>query len=215
MIARQTLLVLSLALVAVQPLAAKDKVKQPPVETVTCEGVFGPESSEALVKQTFGAENVVTGTVHGPEGIEMLATTVFSDDPDRSMEFGWWDEENLRYLSYVELAPSQQTPGGVRIGMSVAEVEAINGAPFTINGFWWDYGGNAMIEKGALANPDEGCRFWIRFATMEEYSEDIDVTPIAGEVTVPSSEPLLEQLGARVVSISLAYPWPDELPQPE
>ena len=215
---RISLVALSLALVAA-PVMAKDKVKADAAEpvVVTCEGVFGPKSTDALVRETFGDENVETGMVYGVEGIEFMATTVFPDDPERVMQFSWWDEDNLEYLSSVELAPSQETPTGVKIGMSVAEVEAINGAPFTIGGFWWDYGGGAVFEKGALADADpaDGCGFWLRFAPKDEYPEGTDVTPVSGEVTVPSSEPLLETLDVRVQSINLGYAWPEELPQPE
>lgn len=213
---RISLVALSLAL-AVVPSVAKDKVKSAPLApvAVTCDGVFGPKSSDVLVRDTFGADNVETGTVYGVEGMELMATTVYPDDPERAMQFSWWDEEKLEYLSSLELAPRQETPTGVKIGMSVAEVEAINGAPFTIGGFWWDYGGGAVFEKGALANPETGCGFWIRFAPSEDYPQDLDVTPVSGEVTVPSSEPLLETLDVRVQSISLGYPWPEELPQPE
>lgn len=215
MIARISLIALSLAMLAIAPVAAKDKTKSAGGETVTCEGVFGRKSSDALVRQTFGDENVETGTVYGVEGIELLATTVFPDDPQRRMQFTWWDEDKLEYLGSVELAPGQQTPEGVRIGQTVAEVEAINGAPFTINGFWWDYGGGAMFENGALKSPEEGCSFRLRFAPRDDYPESLDITPVAGEVQVPSSEPLLKELDVRVSEVSLGYPWPEELPQPE
>lgn len=216
MIARISLLALSLALVAV-PAVAKDKAKTAPAApvAVTCDGVFGPKSSDTLVRETFGEDNVETGMVYGVEGIEFMATTVFPNEPDRVMQFSWWDEEKLEYLSSLELAPSQETPTGIKIGMSVKEVEAINGEPFTIGGFWWDYGGGAVFETGALANPETGCGFWIRFAPTDDYSEDVDVTPVSGEVTVPSSEPLLETLDVRVQSINLGYAWPEELPQPD
>lgn len=215
MIARISLIALSLAILASAPALAKDKTKTTESETVTCEGVFGRKSSDALVRETFGDENVETGTVYGVEGIELLATTVFPDDPQRRMQFTWWDEDKLEYLGSVELAPSQQTPAGVKIGQSVAEVEAINGAPFAINGFWWDYGGGAMFETGALTSPEEGCGFWLRFAPKDDYPENLDITPVAGEVEVPSSEPLLKELDVRVSELTLGYPWPEELPQPE
>lgn len=216
MLARSALVAASFALVAAAPLAAKEKKAEPALasaETVTCDGVFGRKSSEALVKETFGADNVETGMVSGPEGMEVLATTVYPTDPKRMMEFSWWDEEKLEYLGSMDLSPSQQTPTGVRIGMTVAEVEAINGAPFTVGGFWWDYGGAGVFEKGKLVNPDEGCGFWIRFAPKDDYPADLNVDAVAGEVTVPSSEPLLKTLDVRVQSISLGYPYPDELPQ--
>lgn len=216
MIARLSLLALSLAMIAAAPVVAKDKAApSAAAETVSCEGVFGPKSSAAAVTEAFGADNVVTGMVDGPEGSEVLATTVYPNDPTRVMEFGWWDEEKREYPSYVELSPSQITPTGVKIGMSVAEVEAINGAPFSINGFWWDYGGNGVFETGALVNPETGCGFWLHFSPKDEYPESLDTSAIAGEVTVPSKEPLLKELDVRVTQITLGYAWPDDLPQPD
>ena len=214
MFARLPLVVLTTALVAAAPVAAKDKPKAEATayETVTCDGVYGRTSSDALVKETFGPENVKTGTAYGAEGMEFMATTVYPDDPQRVIEFSWWDEDKLDYLGSVELSPSQQTPTGVRIGMSVAEVEKINGAPFTVGGFWWDYGGNAVFEKGKLVNPEDGCGFWLRFAPAEDYPSDLNVDAVSGEVTVPSSEPLLKTLDVRVQSITLGYPYPAELP---
>ena len=216
MLARLSLIALATALLAAAPVAAKDKVKAADSDTLACAGVYGPESNEALVKETFGAENVVTGMVYGPEGIEMIATTVYPDDPERKMEFGWFDDENLTYLSYVELSPSQAAPGGVKLGMSVADVVALNGQPFIVGGFWWDYGGYANIESGTLAGEQEGgCYISIRFSPEEDYPADLDVTAIAGEVQVPSYEPLLAKLDTRVGVLSVGYAWPDALPQPE
>ncbi|MGV8853814.1 MAG: hypothetical protein ACOH2L_04150 [Devosia sp.] len=204
--------VLMLVALVVVSAQAKDKVK-PVAETVSCDGVLGPKSSEALLIETFGKDNVVTGMVPGAEGEDSLGTTVFPNDPNRKMVFGWWDEENRSYLSYVDLAPDQTTPTGARIGMSVAEIEALNGAPFTVGGFWWDYGGYAAFDTGKLAYPDAGCGFNLRFDITADIPADVDANAVAGEVTLPSAEPLLKQLDAHVVGISLGYPYPDELPQ--
>ena len=210
------LLLALLCCIAAAPAAAKDKgAPAAPAEEVACSGVFGPDSSEALVIETFGAENVVTGTVPGPEGTELIATTVFPDDPERSMEFGWFDEENFTRLSYVELSPSQTTPGGVRIGQTVAEVEALNGQPFEVGGFWWDYGGYANIESGTLAELEGGCHLSIRFSPGESYPDDTDVTSVSGEVQVSSDDPLLAEIDTRVQVLAIGYPWPDDLPMPE
>lgn len=216
MSARPVLALFALALLASTPVAAKDKTKPAPMpEEVACSGVYGPDSSEARVIETFGADNVVTGIVPGPEGSEILATTVYPDDPEQSMQFGWWDEDKREYLSYVELSPSQTAPGGARIGMTVAEIVKLNGAPFTINGFWWDYGGYAFIESGAFAMSSEGCSVSIRFDSTLDAPADTNLDAIAGEVTVPSDEPLLETLGMKVNVLSINYPWPEELPQPD
>ena len=211
MIARLSALALCAAL-AITPVLAKDKSAAPAPaasDALACEGVFGPQSSEATLVETFGADNVVTGQVPGPEGTEMLATTIFPNDPQKTMQVGWWDEDNLERLAYVDLAPSQTGPLGVHIGMTPAEVEALNGKPFMIGGFWWDYGGYANIETGKLTDLPGGCYLSLRFSPQDEYPADLDVSAVSGEVQVPSDEPLLEQLDTRVQVVSLSYPSPE------
>jgi hypothetical protein len=97
----------------------------------------------------------------------------------------------------------------------VAEVEALNGEPFKVGGFWWDYGGYANIESGKLAQLEGSCYLSIRFSPGENYSDDIDVTPVSGEVQVSSDDPLLAEIDTRVQVLTLGYPWPEDLPMPE
>lgn len=205
---RAPLISLALLAVALSPAFAKEKAASP--AEVSCTGAFAADSSEARLIDAFGKANVTTGMVPGPEGMEMLATTVFPDDPEKTMRFGWWDEDKREYLSYVDLAPSQSAPRGVRQGMSVAEIEAINGAPFSLNGFWWDYGGYAWFETGVLAPTEGGCSLMLRFDSTGDVPEGVDVTPIAGDITVPSGEALLKTLDVRVSQVSLGYPLPDD-----
>lgn len=171
---------------------------------LTCDGPFAPDSSEAKLVEAFGRENVVTGEVPGPEGSTMLATTIFPDDESRKIEVGWWDEENLTDLAYFTVPPGDTSPQGVRTGMTVKEVEALNEGPFEMQGFWWDYGGYANFSGGRLGAPEEGCLVSVRFAPTVEFSGDVEA--VAGDVLVPSTEPLLEQLDVRVESLSVSYP---------
>lgn len=197
--------VLLCACLVLTPALANDKT------SFSCTGVFGPDSSEALLKQTYGAENVVTGQVPGAYDQQMLATTVFPNDPDKSMQFVWWDEDTREGLLSVDLPPSIDGPGGVHIGMPVAEVLDINGKPFTMSGFWWDYGGYDKIEQGALAYHDgSGCYLSLHFAPADDYPQDLDVSAVSGDVTVAADEPLLEKLDTRVSFVSISYPGEDE-----
>jgi len=175
-------------------------------EQLTCDGPFAADSSEAGLVEAFGRANVVTGEVPGPEGSTILATTIFPNDEAKKIEVGWWDEENLTQLAYFTIPSADTSPQGVRTGMTVKEVEALNGAPFDMQGFWWDYGGYANFTGGALGAPDEGCIVSVRFAPTVEAPQDLDVEAISGEVQVPSDEPLLEKLDVRVESVSVSYP---------
>lgn len=188
------------------PTFAKDKTSPAAGETVACEGVYGADSSEDLVIETFGADNVTSGFVDGPEGSQYIATTVYPGDPEREMIFSWFDEDRMAQTSFIQLSPSQTGPHGVRLGMTPAEVEAINGQAFDIGGFWWDYGGSAPIDEGSLAGPMDGdCYVSIRFSPQDEIPASIDVTPVSGEVVVRSDLPLLAEIGTRVTSLSLGY----------
>ena len=174
----------------------------------TCEGPFAIDSSEARLIETYGADNVVTGIVPGPEGTEMLATTVFPDNAKKTMQFVWWDEANLSGPSYIEMPAKMVSPGGVRIGLSLAEVEALNGEPFKLSGFGWDYGGYAGFESGALSDLPGDCILSLRF-DPSIYPEGVDTTATSGDRELSSDDPLLAKMQVRVYSMSVGYPHPD------
>jgi len=173
---------------------------------LTCDGPFAADSSEARLVESFGRDNVVTGDIPGPEGSIILATTVFPNDPEKQMEFGWWDEAGLTQLAYFTVPANDMAPQGVKAGMTVKEVEALNEGPFDLQGFWWDYGGYANFTGGRLGAPEQGCLVSVRFAPTADYPQDLNVDAISGEMTVPSTEPLLEEVDARVESVSVSYP---------
>lgn len=195
---RRSLIPLPALLLLAQPALAAE---------VTCEGAFAADSSEERLVELFGATNVTTGEVPGPEGTTVIATTVFPNDPGKTLRFGWWDEAAKRELSYVELPPGTGI-AGLMDGMTVREVEALNGEAFTMTGFWWDYGGYAGFQSGRLADIPGGCYISVSFEPMAESPAGLDVEPVSGDREVPSTEPLLQTLDVRIVSLSIGYPFP-------
>jgi len=177
-------------------------------EEIVCEGAFAIDSSEARLIEIYGADNVWTGIVPGPEGTEMLATEVFRDQPKKRLQFVWWDEDQRKDPSYIELGSKLVGPGGVRAGMRLAEVEAINGEPFTLSGFGWDYGGSAWIKSGKLADLPGDCMLTLRFFAAD-YPPGTDYSAITGDIEVESTNPLLETVGAYLAWVSVGYPHPD------
>mgnify|MGYP001218799990 CR=1 FL=1 len=177
-------------------------------EEIRCEGVFAADSSAERVAEVFGKDNVVTGETPGPEGSTYIATTVFPNDPARTMIFGWWDEEAHRDLANVTL-PAGDSIAGLKPGLTVKEVEALNGEPFIMTGFWWDYGGYAGFQSGALSSIAGGCIVSVSFSPDESIITDgMNTDPVSGDIEVPSGEPLLETLNVRVESVSIGYPFP-------
>jgi hypothetical protein len=177
-------------------------------EEIACTDAFAIDSSEQRLIDIYGAENVETGTVPGPEGTEMLATRVFPGDPQRQLEFVWWDEENLAEPSFIDLGTKLVGPGGVHVGMRLDELEAVNEGPFSLYGFGWDYGGSAGFETGPLSELEGNCRINVRLAPRI-YPDGLDLSSVMGDRQISSDDPLLDQIDVRVDSVSIGYAHPD------
>ena len=48
--------------------------------------------------------------------------------------------------------------------MGITDVEALNGEPFTLSGFFWDYGGSAGFDTGKLSGLAGGCVLNLQFS---------------------------------------------------
>lgn len=178
---------------------------------ITCEGVFNQKATLAEIETAFGKQNVVTGEVPGPEGTTMIATTIYPGDPERTMQVRWWDEEKSTYLAGLTLAKGDTGPGGVKVGMPIEQVQAINGEPFALMGFYWDYGGSAGFESGRLSDLPGGCYLNLQLSpTLETLPEDVS-SAISGDIELRSDQP--EVLAAKVAvwEVNLGYAYPEEL----
>ena len=220
MLIRVPLAALCAAMLVAAPVAAKEKTKSiqsgpAHEEAFACAGVLGADTTEAAIRAHYGDANVVTGTVYGPEGMELLGTTIYPGQEGRQIEVLWHDEDALAYPSSVDVPRGVTAPNGVRLGMTINEVEALNGQPFKLGGFWWDYGGYAWIEIGNLYEPDPHCHVGYRFSPADDYPETIDTTSVAGDIELNSDMPLLDEIGTRVTYVSVGYPWPEHIPLPE
>lgn len=173
-----------------------------------CAGPFGPESSEAFLTELFGSGNVVSETIDGPEGTTLDATLVFPDDPARRIVVLWQDEaQRARPAAIIVRDESTWVgPGGVRLGSALAEVEAVNQAPFNVLGFGWDYGGAASFPRGALSDIPGGCIMSLSFDLdwSQEYGPEFDA--IMGDQQLSSDNEMLRAAAPTVSEIAVGYP---------
>ena len=173
-----------------------------------CAGPFGPDGSEAFLAQLFGRENVVSEIIDGPEGTTLDATLVFPNDPARRLVVLWQDEvQRARPAAIIIREESDWIgPGGVRLGSALAEVEAVNGAPFNVLGFGWDYGGAAGFPNGTLADIPGGCIMSLSFDLdwSKEFGPEFDA--IMGDQQLGSDDPLLRAAVPTVSEIAVGYP---------
>lgn len=196
----------ALPVVAMLPLLSLAQTSEP--MHLECAGPFGPDSSEAFLAQIFGADNVVTETIDGPEGTTLDSTLLFPNNPARRLIVLWQDEiGRVRPAAIIVRDDAMWVgPGGVHLGSGLDEVEAINGGPFRVLGFGWDYGGAASFPSGRLSEIPGGCVMSLSFDIdwTLSYGPEFDV--IMGDQELSSDDEMLRAASPRVSEIAVGYP---------
>lgn len=112
-------------------------------------GPIRPSSSIDDLVRLFGLENVRQQTVYGAEGTEKYeASVIFPETPNQLIVF-WKDNQYGIVPSSVSIrqqGSAWKTVQGIQIGTTLAELNAINGRPFSFFGFGWDYGGSVHVQ---------------------------------------------------------------------
>jgi hypothetical protein len=103
------------------------------------------------LRQIYGAERVRDHLVQVGEGFVCRGSKIEFPGGD-SLEITWIDETSRRRPDTVAvLGDRWATQEGLRLGSTLQELEAMNGAPFSLSGFGWDYGGTVGTwNAGAL-----------------------------------------------------------------
>jgi hypothetical protein len=142
------------------PAPPKTEVEPKPVavpETWELPGTLGPLTTRLELDARFGKTNVREETFNGAEGIGTYpALVVFPDDPRKRLELVL-DADNpdapIRELRVASGDSLWHDASGLRTGMTLAELVALNGAPVSFYGLGWDYGGTVQDwHGGKLAN---------------------------------------------------------------
>lgn len=196
-------------LASVTSAQAQQPAAQPaatPPLTLACSGPFAKDSSHAKLQQAFGSQFVAIQKVDGAEGETFEASVLYRSEPSRRLEVTWQDDKKRSGLSSASAKkPSTWTgPEGIRIGMTLDEVAKINGQPFKLNGFEWDYGGYVVDLKGKLASLPGGCGLMLRFSpgmTLDAKKH----AGLIGEKKLSSSDAKLLTVKPVLVSWSVGY----------
>lgn len=145
------------------------------------------------------------------EGFCVEGAMMFPDSPD-AVEIAWSDSAHSRpaFARIRSAGARWTTPAGVHIGMTLEELERINGEPVAFSGFGWDYGGTASWSEDKAENddvmfllelaPDSASETWVR--ENPRYEE------IIGERTITSDHPLIQEMTIRVRGMSLRWAEP-------
>jgi hypothetical protein len=144
------------------PAAVRERSAPPAsAHTVTCGGIFAKDSSHLKLAMTFDSKNITFTDVDASNGTKVPASVLFPNDPKRRLEV-WWSNQTARSGTYLIVINGKSTwsaPGGLRLGLTLQQLEKLNKKAFKLKGF--DKDGVATIsdwDEGELANLPGGCK---------------------------------------------------------
>ncbi|GAB3173858.1 hypothetical protein [Telluribacter humicola] len=177
-------------------------------------GNVRPESTEVGLIEHLGAENVRRDTIYIGEGEYRIGTTLFKGTSDEA-QILWKDTTNWAYPELVRIIPAVRpqdsqwlVEGGVRIGASLKETEQLNGKPFELYGFGWDYGGTVSDWKGGKLTYSKGGKTYLGAIFVYEYKEaeqDTLAEKVMGDGRFMSSNPVMQQLNPHIYSLEIRF----------
>lgn len=172
------------------------------------------ESLESL-QERFGAANVRVDDIPLAEGEMTRGVVLFPDDPSRRAYVHFVDAEHLRGLELIRIVDPESTWSlgeGLRMGTTLAELVARNGAPIEFSGFGWDYGGAIAGFRGGALEPRsaQGAQTGFRLSPRPGLDPERENALPNGDATFSSDDPQFGDIGTSVVigELTLAYPRP-------
>ena len=198
--------------VAALSLAACGQNTSPPASNVASPGAselilscanFAGVTPTTLTER-FGAENVTTQTLPGPEGESYEATLVFANDPARRLEIGW-NEDKSAIASATVGDPGTQWHGaeGYTIGTPIADIERLNVMPFKLWGFDWDYGGWVSDWSVGTFSQTPGCNTRMRFEPRNNAN-----TSASGDSEFASNDAAMRDADPAVAAFGVMFSGP-------
>jgi len=182
-------------------------------ETWELPGSLGPLTTRLELDARFGKANVREETFDGAEGIGTYpALVIFPDDPRKRLELVL-DADNpdapIRELRVPTAGSIWHDASGLRTGMTLGELVALNGAPVTFYGLGWDYGGTVQDWHGGKLANGVGERLFHRITLAARKQEDGDALPL-GDGTFRSDDAKWPTIGKDLVVAELGISWPHE-----
>jgi hypothetical protein len=180
--------------------AAKSRV-------IACSGVFSKDSSHLRLAMTFDTKNVTFTDVASSAGSKVPASVLFPNDPKQRLEV-WWTNPAARsqtYLIVINGKSGWTAPGGMKLGLTLAQLEKLNHKPFKVKGF--DKDGTASVsdwDGGLLANLAGGCKSGMSLQADPKAAPDA-IAALSADKEYSSSDPAMRAVKPTVSEILIGY----------
>ncbi|CAN5511793.1 hypothetical protein BH10CYA1_BH10CYA1_53030 [soil metagenome] len=172
--------------------------------------ILGQTTSEKNLVGYFGANNVKHQKVSLGEGETADGTVIFPNDAKRRASFVWKNtkKRDLPERIFVWDTPSSwQLPNEITTGTTLIALEKMNGKPFKMSGFDWDYGGNVLSWNGgkletALKSKSGKVSATLQLVPTSKHYPD----ELIGDREISSSNANMRKLNPTVGTVNILAP---------
>jgi len=176
-------------------------------------GAITPQTSESDLKRIYGRRNVQSTEVSLGEGEYESGTVIYPNDPTRIIEIVWKDARRKRFPKRIQLTGERslwRTRHGISLGTRLKELERINGKPFVLTGFSWDYEGTVVSWEGGKLEREfekDGRVVLLRMSDQTDSGvSGEDAGSVAGDRDFPSSNQVMQKINPKVYQIIIEFP---------
>jgi hypothetical protein len=175
--------------------------------TVACVGAFSKDSSHLRLAMTYESKNVTFADVQADGGTKVQASVLFPNDPKHRLEV-WWANPAARSQTYLIVINGQSTwsaPGGMKLGLTLAQLEKLNHKPFKVKGFNKD--GVATVsdwDGGVLSNLAGGCKSGLSLRADAKVPADA-ISALTDDKEFSSSDAAIRAAKPAVSEILIGY----------
>ena len=184
----------------------------------------GPITAGAVpadLRRIFPDASIKDDEIELDEGMLQPATLVYPGNPSETLAIAWNGKGPQAHPREIFVCWGRrrglcrwQTSSGIKMGMRLDQLEAMNGKPFIVWGFGWNYGGNVISwEGGALAKLDCGGRLVLTLDAERlgpgRYSAGLtpeETHSITGDRPISSSIQGMQKANPAVVGILFQFP---------
>jgi len=180
-------------------------------------GPVNAQTTRAELDRLFGKDFVKDGDVGVGEGETEPGTIVNGDDPSRALAILWRKPlsrvpSTVRICYELRQGPCRwQATSGITYGTTLKELERLNGRPFRLMGFAWDYEGTVMSWQGGLLEAKlKGCgRLMLRLRPDSQSIERPEWRQVLGAREYSSGHPAMQKMNLLVYDMLLDFSYPN------
>jgi hypothetical protein len=174
---------------------------------IACDGLFGRDSSQLKLAAAFRSRNVAITQVDAASGAKVTASVLFGNDPKRRLEV-WWSNPESRSDTHLIVINGQSdwiAPGKLHLGLTLAELEQLNGKPFKLLGFNKDSVATLSDwNGGSLSALPGGCKIGVSLRA-DAKTPTATIRAVPADRAFTSSDAALRAANPTISEILVAY----------